>query len=179
MLAKYHVYAILTMSAVLATGCSKEETASYSPSAKQFSVVTEKQPQKPLVLVAGQSASGTIPGKVIASDATIKSVGILIGTYTNTADGEMQIKLCSGQQCSTGNAKLSKAKDNEVFNIRLEKPLSVTANGALKYTVMHKGGEKPVALWIMPVTDKAQTQSLINPEGSDIPGMGAEIHLMY
>lgn len=168
-----------TSSILFAVGCSKEESAAYSPTARQFSAITEKQGQKPLVLMPGQSVTGIIPASVIAGDATVKSAAILIGTYSNTADGDLQVKICSGGQCSVGNANLSKAKDNEVFNILLTSSLNIKTNNALNYTLSHKGGTKPVALWMLPVAGNANSQSLTGPGGTPIAGMGIEIHLLY
>ncbi|MHB1664287.1 MAG: hypothetical protein ACYCT7_03350 [bacterium] len=127
----------------------------------------------PLPLLSGQSATGVIPATMI-SQKVIYKVGVFQGNYGDTANGIMQVKICSANSCASGNAKLSTSHDNTVFWIQLQTPLIIRAHGPLYYRFTHLSGNKPDALWVWPVATNAQ-QNLVGPSGG-LKG-GLEIYL--
>jgi hypothetical protein len=102
---------------------------------------------QPVPLSAGQVAKGIFiaprPGQVLAID-------VQLGTYANTSDGMLKVKLCKDEVCRTGTGDILSSLDNEYFSILLDQPLSVAAGDSLSYKFTKEGGVVVVALWGYP-----------------------------
>jgi hypothetical protein len=147
--------------------------AGENPFLGTISPPTLDQGNRPLVLTAGQSAQGVIPPSVLVSDVHINALGVLIGNYNNTADGWLNVALCTSGQCVRGSAGLAGSHDNEIFWVPLSQPIAVAAHSAVTYTILHQSNTKPVALWAYPTN---VSQSLTGPEGR-ISDFGLKLQL--
>jgi hypothetical protein len=144
-----------------------------NPFIEAISPPTLDHDNRPLALMPGQSAQGVIPPGALASRVQIGALGVLIGTYGNTADGWLNVTLCTSGQCVCGSAGLAGSHDNAIFWMALTHPLVISASSAVTYTVAHQAGTKPVALWAYPTN---VSQSLTGPEGR-ISGFGLQLQL--
>lgn len=146
-----------------------------SPFAPTLSTRTQDHGNRPLVLKSGQGTSGIIPRDTVRHDWTITRAGILIGNYGNRSDGQLHVRVCQRHQCAAGTGSLKKSQDNQVFWIRLHRPLALQANHPLSYSVNLSGGHRPVALWAWP-TVAHYRQHLRGPFWSS-PGYGLHMEL--
>jgi hypothetical protein len=141
-----------------------------NPLAEELSPPVANQDNRALPLTAGQMVQGTTPAGLLTEAAAI---GVQIGNYQRTADGAMVVRVCVATQCTTGSIDLAPAPDNAVLWVPLIQPLQAPAGSVITFTILHKGGVKPVALWEYP-TDVSQ--SLVGPEGPE-EGVGLQLHL--
>ncbi len=148
-----------------------------NPFIETFSTKTNNTGNEPIALQPRQSASGIIPAKVISKTINIDAVGVLLGNYSNTATGDLKIRICSVDKCSEGKANLSKSKDNSIFYIRFNTPIQLSADKPVTYTITHEGGTTPVALWAYPINGNDENQNLTVPVGK-ISNMGLQLHLV-
>ena len=146
-----------------------------SPFIATLSTRTEERNNRPLVLTSGQKATGLIPGGAISHDWTIGKAGVLIGNYGNRSDGLLHVRLCQRHRCVAGVAPLKKSLDNQVFWIRLRRPLALRPSQTITYKFKLSRGHRPVALWAVPVVPHYQ-QHLLGPSGF-LPGYGLNIRL--
>jgi hypothetical protein len=99
-----------------------------------------------LILRSSESVSvDLILPKTSPSADPITTVGVLIGNYGGTADGELAVELCDGSICQSGQKALAGSLDNANFQIVLEHPLPVSG-GPLHLRLTHLGGSQAVAL---------------------------------
>lgn len=154
----------------------KYVVATGNPFIKTLSSQTEPHGMRPLLLQAGKSASGTLPANLVQKSVVVNAVGVLLGNYSNTSDGSLELTLCSGLACETGIGNLKESRDNAVFYITLARPLEAAPNTQLRFTINHVGGYTPVALWIFSTSGDGQTQNLRGPDGP-VDGAGLRLTL--
>ena len=151
--------------------------ASGNPYIKSISSQTASSGNLPLLLQAGQIATGTLPAGLTKQTVTVTGVGVVLGNYYNTSDGLLKLTLCSGDVCETGARDLKQSRDNVVFDIALANPLQVISNSPVRYTIAHEGGKTPIALWTFPTTGEVQEQHLEGPAGA-LSGFGLQLRLL-
>ena len=122
-------------------------------------------------VTSGQSVSGIIPPGLLTGYSQINALSVLIGNYKNTASGTLSVSLCTAGQCASGSAGLTSSTDNAPLQVTLQQPISLTANTAVTYKILHQPGGHPVALWAFS-TDAPQ--SLLTPAGP-LPGSGLQL----
>lgn len=132
-----------------------------------------------LPLFEGQSsvARFVLSASQLNGAGEVSSVGLYQGNYGNTANGQMQVKICSGKACAVGSRPLSQSHDNTFFTVPLKTPLVVRPGQVVMLTITHQGGNKPEALWVWP-TMTGYPQNLVGPHGP-LPGKGLRIALKY
>jgi hypothetical protein len=129
---------------------------------------------KPLGLGAGHSVSASI---TVTKAGSVAAFAIFIGNYTNTSDGDLQVKLCQAETCSEGTSSLLKSKDNSYLVIPLKPELIVRENaGAVNFVLSRLGGNKPLVIWGYPPIDPTQA---MKPDGGAPSGMAAKVGLLY
>lgn len=157
---------IAAITVALVAGCGKNDSqgptadsAAGAPAAPARSVVVNTMPfegveielgseaNQPLILAVAQKISGEFAAP---QAGTYERLGVLIGTYFDSADGDVRLELCSGETCSAGTASVKGTPDNDFLGVRLEPELVVPAGGALRYTIERVSGEKPLAIWVYP-----------------------------
>ena len=138
-----------------------------------------KDGNTPLSLIAGQSAKVAFAAPADwKRKKSINGVGVLQGNNSNTANGNLTIKLCSATHgCVTGSRPLSESRDNSVFSVPLEQPLWVKPGEALTITFSHVGGNRPEALWLWPQTP-GYRQIITGPQGT-LYGKALQLSLKY
>jgi len=102
---------------------------------------------QPLVLAAGASQDGQLQAP---RAGRVGALGIHLGTYFDTSDGELDLRLCRAQDCASGSADLALAEDNGMFRISLEPALEVAAGDTLAYSLAKRGGAVAVVVWTYP-----------------------------
>lgn len=132
---------------------------------------------RPQPLLHGQQLTGAIPGGLV-SRGSIASVAVLIGTYRGGATGTLRISLCQAGRCQSGEASLATAADNSLAEVRLARPLYVSAKGTVTYSIKHIGGNSPVAVWLGSVAKGSQLQGLLAPSGPK-PHLAPHLVLQY
>lgn len=158
---------VAAITAALVAGCAKNDsqapTADIAAGAPtetaEQSVVINAMPfegieielgseaNEPLVLPVAQKISGEFTAP---QAGTYERLGVLIGTYFDSSDGDLHLELCSGETCSAGTASVKGTPDNDFLGVQLEPELIVPAGGALRYTIERVSGEKPLAIWMYP-----------------------------
>lgn len=129
---------------------------------------------KPLGLGAGHSVSASFTATKFGS---VSAVAIFIGNYANTSDGELQVKLCQAEVCSTGASSLLSSRDNTYFRIPLKSTLTVRKDGGpINFVLSRLGGSKPFVIWGYPATDPAQAMKFENGASS---GKAAKVGLVF
>jgi hypothetical protein len=144
-----------------------------NPFSETVSPPTLDRGNRPLILTAGQSVQGVIPPSVLVSDFQINEIGVLIANFNNTADGWLDVTLCTSGQCVRGSADLAGSYDSQVFWVPFLQPIAAAAHSAVTYTIVHQSSTKPVALWAYPTN---VSQSLSGPEGT-ISDFGLKLQL--
>lgn len=98
---------------------------------------------RPTPLWPGQSyttRAGAPPRPLVA-------VSVEIGTYQGASDGSLRLTVCSGGECSDGEAPLAGAADDAPLRIELGRPLT-PRDGGVELTFRHTGGQVAVAIWV-------------------------------
>ncbi|HQT86658.1 MAG: hypothetical protein B7Z58_16925 [Acidiphilium sp. 37-64-53] len=99
---------------------------------------------------ASLQGSATIQGSLPASTPVperISTIGVQIGTYDGASTGPLNVTLCAGSNCATGEASLDHAADNASLPIALDHPLRIPPHTALHYKFTHPSGNA-VVLWM-------------------------------
>ncbi len=109
-------------------------------------------PNTPLALKAGETVRLRI---TLPARQPLLRLGFLLGTYGNTSDGSLQLRVCSNSDCRYAQGSLSDASDNMFDYLALNSPLPVTKDVPLEAELTHQGGKNQVALWIWPNQDAA------------------------
>lgn len=94
-------------------------------------------------------------------DGVLNGVGVQIGNFGGTSDGQLGVRVCQEEQCSEGSAPLAGSVDNASLAVALQTPLQVT-QGPLEVRVSRTGGFNPFAVWAYP-SDGSMTRQ----DGSD------------
>ena len=128
---------------------------SVDPFERSFSLVLLDHNNQPFSLGDGQSVTGRISGRQFLG-AQVNEVGILIGTYFDSSDGVLKIRLCADGSCAEGERNLREAQDNKSFRITLDRPITL-GSGNIEYEISHVEGSHPVALWIYPLSGQQQS----------------------
>lgn len=133
----------------------------------------------PLPLQPNEHVQLSVPAPVTPkhSSGSIQAFSLLIGTYTNSSDGALAVKICAAGQCAQGSRSLAESSGLS-FSIPLTSPLKATAGDKFQITVTHEGGTKPVALWLWPDLP-GHNQHLSGPNGNLIPGKAVRIAFGY
>ncbi len=122
----------------------------------------DRATERAVPLIRDGAFQGTV--RAAASDPGEATMfAVRIGTYFGRSDGVLQATLCDGGRCATGRAPLATAVDNDYLSIVLDHPLAVAPAATLTYTLVHRDGDHPVALW----ADL--------PASRDPPGLSAEV----
>ncbi|MCW8305406.1 hypothetical protein AruPA_00020 [Acidiphilium sp. PA] len=93
--------------------------------------------------------SATIQGSLPASTPLprrISAIGVRIGTYDGASTGRLNVTLCAGSDCATGQASLDHAADDASLPITLTHPLRIPPHAALHYKFSHHAGNA-VMIW--------------------------------
>ena len=118
-----------------------------------------------IALVSGQTISGKY---TVERDGNVVAFGVRIGTYRGTADGSLQLLLCSGDECAEASKSVVDAADNDYLVFELPSPLAVAAGATLDYTVTRSAdATKRVAIWSYP--KREEQTGLVDPSGTTIP----------
>ena len=94
--------------------------------------------------IAARATSSTVSG--------VTAVSLLIGTYGGISTGHLKVTLCSEDTCAEGASDLDSAEDNKPLRFALDHPIQVAAGATYTIRVEKLGGDKPVALWMFPLT---------------------------
>jgi len=86
----------------------------------------------------------------IAAASVIRSVGILQANSGRRADGELHVRVCSGNDCATGAAPISGMPQSDFIQVPLSRPLR-TATAMLQLEVYQVRWRTPAAVWLFPV----------------------------
>lgn len=108
---------------------------------------SSSSPQEPLWFHKGELAEGRV---VVGRMGSVDSISIRIGTGGGQSDGNLQIRVCTGDGivCATGSRLLASALDNSFLLVKLSQSVElVEANEPLRYEIRMSGGVKPVAFW--------------------------------
>lgn len=134
----------------------------------------------PLALQPNQQVRLTVPEPASPkeSNGSIQAIDLFIGTYANTSDGALAVKICADGQCTQGKRRLSESSDNSFFSISLSPVLKAATGDKLKIIVTHEGGSNPVALWLWPDLP-GRTQDLFGPNGKLIPDKAVRVAFSY
>lgn len=92
--------------------------------------------------------SGLLPP--LSDAGTVDTVGANIGTNQGKASGTLEVQLCSAATCVVGQEPLLHAIDNATIYIPLAQQMKVAAGEQLRFTLTHKNGSFPVAVWVYP-----------------------------
>jgi hypothetical protein len=126
---------------------------------------TETLDTESIMLQNGQSAKISVPAAPPApAGSPITSVGAMIGN----SDGDLEVEICAGTVCRSGQRLLAGSADNVVFKIPLGEPLAAPAGVPLRITFTHQGSSRPLALR-MEAAVSAEAQQIQGPNGV-LPG---------
>jgi len=148
--------------------------AGSSPLRSTFDVpVLGPQPAQPLRLAE-------VPGVRIELGAVpvgrVTAVGIFQGNYTGTADGRLNVTVCSATACARGARAFSESPNNRFFVIKLNRPLLVL-DGKLSIAARQTGAAVSDAVWLFPQTPDTRERLLAG--GQELPGLAASVRVLY
>jgi hypothetical protein len=131
------------------------------------------QPVQPLRL-------SEVPGIRIELGAVpvgrVSAIGIFQGNYTGTADGRLELKVCSGKACAEGRRALSESPNNRFFVIKLNRPLLVL-DGKVSIAARQTGAAVSDAVWLFSPTPDTRERLLVG--GREMPGLAASVRVLY
>jgi len=106
------------------------------------------------------------------SPATISAteIGVFIGTHRGQSDGQLVIKLCQADRCSSGETGLSVAADNDFAMVSLDARFEIVADEAFSITLSTRDASRPVAIWAYDVpAGEATSVEQVNSEKTVAP----------
>jgi hypothetical protein len=104
------------------------------------------------------------------------AVGIFQGNYTGTADGRLELKVCSGSVCAEGVRAFSESSDNHFFVVKLNRPL-VVLDGKVSIAARQTGAAVSDAVWLYPPTPDTRQRLLV--AGRELTGLAASVRMLY
>lgn len=123
----------------------------FDPLLETIAVQAVPGPTMPQSLAAGTSISGSL-STGLTGNADIQQVGLLLGTYGGHPRGVLTVMVCAGGICSTGQADLAGAVDNQPLWIVLAQPLGTGTADRIDYRITPGRLTAPVAIWTVPVS---------------------------
>lgn len=148
-----------------------------NPFISTLSSKTDAASQSPLPMMPGETVSGILPASMTDKPVAIDEIGVSIGNYINTSDGELATEVCVDSVCANGQRDLKTSNDNSTFYIPLARALLVDAHSVVRYRLARRGGSKPLALWMAAVRAPADDQQLKGLAGIQT-GHGLQIKLL-
>ena len=125
--------------------------------------------EQPLHLTDGQTVSVSFPAGWFKG-GEVRGAGLQIGTYDGTADGILQISVCSGDSCAQGNAYAARTADKGVSWAGFKPALRVSADKPLFLSVAYRAASHPVAVWLWPARSAVKA-AVAGPDGARIDGV--------
>jgi hypothetical protein len=107
----------------------------------------------PLVLSAGGSLTleFSLNGQLLSRSRRLTEVGLFIGNYGGTSDGNLVIRVCDKDVCREGSTSLLGTADNAYAMVTLYgNGLEVASNDRIELIATYAGGIVPVAIWLYP-----------------------------
>lgn len=136
----------------------------FDPLVETIAVQAAAGPTMPQSLAPGTSISGSL-STGLTGNADIQQVGLLLGTYGGHPRGVLTVTVCAGDRCSTGQADLAGAVDNQPLWIVLAQALRTGSADRIDYRILPSGLTAPVAIWTVPVPVGNQAPSSGIPPG--------------
>ncbi|MCY0870677.1 MAG: hypothetical protein OWT27_08835 [Firmicutes bacterium] len=146
-----------------------------SPLRKVFSIGTLSAGNVALPLGNKTSVSGLLTG---VPKGQIDKVNVFIGNYGRTANGEIKVTL-KGQHggVDTGSQELVGSNDNSFISVPLDRPMTVSDNGALDFEISQINSSRPMALWLWPINKRSE--DLTENGGTRLGGRVVAMRLEY
>ncbi len=132
---------------------------------KDQPIIEKNENSADLTLLPGQAAETVVPMPAAFAQSAIDGVGVLVANSDAPADGELAVRICAGQVCSSSQESLSKSGNSPFFEVHLDKPLAAAPGTPLHLTFTHQGGSRPMGLAI----SAGANQQLRGPGGA-LPG---------
>lgn len=85
----------------------------------------------------------------------LAAIGLLLGNYANTADGDLMLQACAGEHCQDSGFPLRQSLDNRYLELVLAAPLDVQQGQSLQVRAWTRQASQPVALWLDGTTSGA------------------------
>lgn len=109
--------------------------------------------------------TGTVRGQITLpapgkdgkeTTATIRKIGVSLGTYQGASRGRIEMSLCASDDCVTATGELDRANDNRLTWLDLSHPLTVSQTGerTLDVTIRGSQTDRPAALWMWPARQR-------------------------
>ena len=92
----------------------------------------------------------------------IYGIGIKIGNFNNSSDGNINVNLCSANTCVSGIRSMAESKDSNFIFIPFNKGLRINPSEKLKLKIIHNEGTIPFVLWLFPSAKKNQLINIKN-----------------
>jgi hypothetical protein len=139
------------------------------PFTDSFGPPLSRADHRPLRLTNGQAVSVSFPAGWF-KDGAVHGAGLQIGTYGDTADGILQISVCSGDSCAGGNVYATRTVDNSLSWVAFDPALRVRADKPLYLNVSYHAATHPVAVWLWP-TQSTVKAAVSGPDGARNDGV--------
>ncbi|MBO9715294.1 MAG: sulfatase-like hydrolase/transferase [Pseudoxanthomonas sp.] len=124
--------------------------------------VTSKEPI-PHMLLRNEAVLGSFQSPK-AGD--VRAVGIKIGNFGGTSDGNVSLKVCKAGTCRASTASMVGSVDNDYLQFYLPEPLRVATGDAITFTFRRIDGTKPLAMWSYPGSTGSE---LTLPNATKVP----------
>jgi hypothetical protein len=92
----------------------------------------------------------------------ITGVGVVLDNNTESIDGKLEIQVCAGAICRSGQRALSDSNKDTIFRIPLDIPVVALAGDSLLVTLTHPGSSRPVSLRTSALQSNQQQLTHIN-----------------
>jgi hypothetical protein len=107
---------------------------------------------------------------------SVTEVDILQGNYGGTANGQLELRVCSQDRCVLGHRALSESVDNQFFPVHLDRPLLVV-NGGITIATRQAGASVSDAVWLFAAAPSTSERVIVG--GKELQGRNASIRLRY
>ena len=137
--------------------------AGTTPFTDSFGPPLSRANDRPLRLTNGQAVSVSFPAGWFKG-GEVRGAGLQIGTYAGTANGILQISVCSGVSCAQGHENTTRSADNSLSWVAFDPVLRVSADKPLFLSVSYHAATHPVAIWLWPTQSTAKA-AVAGPDG--------------
>ncbi|MFU9138722.1 hypothetical protein, partial [Erwinia tasmaniensis] len=108
----------------------------------------------------------------------LKTLSIMIGTYSGLSTGNIMLTLCNGGVCENASTTLQNAADNSYLPLVFNTPLVINSSELTYYTLKISGDATyPTAIWLY--KDKDNINVFTGHYNSVISGLTPRIKLKY
>ena len=112
-----------------------------------------------------------------ATDGRVAGVSLSVGTFGDTATGNLIVRFCAEARCAEGTVDLAQTHEAQALLIRFEQPISIKQGIPFSIQIEKASGATNVAIWMRPSAE-ADLHVVVAAHSPALPGFAPDVGLI-